>query len=803
MCGVLAIALAAIPCAAPAGQAALPDLGLGAAVDLELLERPGSGSEDAAGALASRLEAGIAEVRRATLAQNRDSDPLLEAPTPQNAALLLRLHTLEALAAACGRDLDGIRFAAHSESLEAALRLQMDELRPDATSLLPVAAGLRLSSREAERILPALEAVWQQHCGANRERLDGATAYLLLHTFPASQVPELARMWRPAAADAWDAAIAGLGSSSNVNAGRVVAVDDPVRQIHMAARLLVTSGVVAASRVQAPLEALGTKIETPQDHAKVAIALDSLAAALGDDVPRASPILGSRHDYYRRRGAQAPSLHPSEETLARVVGRNAVARLAALLDRQVLERLGMRASAEVEPVEIVPGQQLAAAWTLEAATAARFVSRQASVGGMVASVRDPQVEIAAGARALVRTGFVSLQRAATGTVLAVDLALAGSIDGWGHVVLRDRVTARVVAPVQASLLPVGDPLLDGGRKGIEAIVTSRAPHPVRGTVRVLATSDWKIEPARQFRFTLLRPGQSARTRIDVEMPPLASPGPYDFLVRLEVDDQPVGTLGTRLVRPVEWVVVGPFAPPRAGRALPPEKGASLAARYTGAHGRQIAWRVAPRDAYDPDGGLDLEALFPETTEPVAACALTVVESPEVTPAVLRLDGAVAASWNGKLVPADGRVRVESGRNTLLVRTRSTSDGWRLQVELRDESGAPLRVLANDLARLLDGYADLERSPRTGPSGQPPDRIVVVAFTGPAPATEVAVLGSFNAWVPLGLERQADGSWRRELRLAPGRYAYKLLVDGLLRPDPAASTSEPDGFGGRNSLLIVH
>jgi hypothetical protein len=212
--------------------------------------------------------------------------------------------------------------------------------------------------------------------------------------------------------------------------------------------------------------------------------------------------------------------------------------------------------------------------------------------------------------------------------------------------------------------------------------------------------------------------------------------------------------------------------------------------------------VAPRDAYDRDGGLDLGALFPDVQRDASACAFSVVESPEVAPVVLRATGGARMMWNGELVPPDGKVRLDSGRNTLLVRSRSDPAGWRVLVELRDPRGQPLRVLANDLARLLDGYAELERAQRTAGRGEPSDRIVVLSFQGAIPAQEVAVLGSFNAWVPQEFERQPDGSWRSTLRLAPGRYSYKLLVDGRLRPDPAAASTEPDGFGGRNSLLIV-
>jgi hypothetical protein len=373
---------------------------------------------------------------------------------------------------------------------------------------------------------------------------------------------------------------------------------------------------------------------------------------------------------------------------------------------------------------------------------------------------------------------------------------------WGKVPLADRGRLHVVAPVQASLAPLDDLLLDGASKSVDIVVTSRAPRPIAGTLRVLGTSDWQVTPARAFEFTLRRPGQTARARVDLRLPGATSPGPYELAVRLDVEGEMTGTLRTTLVRPMEWVLVGPFAPPAAGGSLPPESGASIGTRYAGIDGRQIAWRIAPRDAYDPDGGLDLEALFPDPAPGSSACALTVLEAPEPATAVLHARGVERAIWNGVDVPPDGRVPMLRGRNTLLVRSRAQADGWRVTAQLRDPAGEPLRVVTNDLSQLLDGYADLEHAPMRPGESRPPDRVVVVRWKAAPRAKEVAILGTFNAWVPLELQRQPDGSWQRELRLRPGRYAYKLLVDGHMRPDPASKGTEPDGFGGRNSLLVV-
>ena len=45
------------------------------------------------------------------------------------------------------------------------------------------------------------------------------------------------------------------------------------------------------------------------------------------------------------------------------------------------------------------------------------------------------------------------------------------------------------------------------------------------------------------------------------------------------------------------------------------------------------------------------------------------------------------------------------------------------------------------------------------------------------AGEVKLAGEFNNWIPEATERQEDGSWSREVSLAPGKYMYKFVVDG--------------------------
>jgi len=73
------------------------------------------------------------------------------------------------------------------------------------------------------------------------------------------------------------------------------------------------------------------------------------------------------------------------------------------------------------------------------------------------------------------------------------------------------------------------------------------------------------------------------------------------------------------------------------------------------------------------------------------------------------------------------------------------------------------------------------------------------------ASSVNVAGEFNAWSTSAdaLTKQTDGSWSITKKLAPGRYAYKFVVDGgTWKEDPSAKETVDDGFGGKNAIMVV-
>jgi chromosome partitioning protein len=66
-------------------------------------------------------------------------------------------------------------------------------------------------------------------------------------------------------------------------------------------------------------------------------------------------------------------------------------------------------------------------------------------------------------------------------------------------------------------------------------------------------------------------------------------------------------------------------------------------------------------------------------------------------------------------------------------------------------------------------------------------------------------GDFNGWVPDSgtvLKRHGDGSWTKFFPLRPGRYEYKLVVDGQWVVDPLNPKRVGNDVGSMNSVLEV-
>jgi hypothetical protein len=93
-----------------------------------------------------------------------------------------------------------------------------------------------------------------------------------------------------------------------------------------------------------------------------------------------------------------------------------------------------------------------------------------------------------------------------------------------------------------------------------------------------------------------------------------------------------------------------------------------------------------------------------------------------------------------------------------------------------------------------------------PVARPVSDTVFVRFELAAPqARSVSIAGSFNGWQvgALAMSRSRSGVWSATVPLPVGEHRYEFVVDGTRWvPDPTAHDVVDDGFGGRNSVIVV-
>jgi 1,4-alpha-glucan branching enzyme len=73
------------------------------------------------------------------------------------------------------------------------------------------------------------------------------------------------------------------------------------------------------------------------------------------------------------------------------------------------------------------------------------------------------------------------------------------------------------------------------------------------------------------------------------------------------------------------------------------------------------------------------------------------------------------------------------------------------------------------------------------------------------AKKVEIAGDFNNWKPQSstLDKVGNsGIWQTKMNLQPGKYRYRLVVDGQWQQDPYNEVTEANPFGGYNSVVEV-
>jgi len=95
----------------------------------------------------------------------------------------------------------------------------------------------------------------------------------------------------------------------------------------------------------------------------------------------------------------------------------------------------------------------------------------------------------------------------------------------------------------------------------------------------------------------------------------------------------------------------------------------------------------------------------------------------------------------------------------------------------------------------------KQGPNVTPEG------VIFNYKAEGKNRQVYLAGNFNNWTKddpkyLMKDDDGDGIWSITVKLAPGTYQYKYVIEGKWTQDTYAPGEAPDGFGGRNSQFDV-
>jgi hypothetical protein len=95
----------------------------------------------------------------------------------------------------------------------------------------------------------------------------------------------------------------------------------------------------------------------------------------------------------------------------------------------------------------------------------------------------------------------------------------------------------------------------------------------------------------------------------------------------------------------------------------------------------------------------------------------------------------------------------------------------------------------------------KQGPNVTPEG------VVFNYKAEGKNRKIYLAGNFNNWnqadpAYLMKDDDGDGIWSITVKLAPGTYQYKYVIEGKWTQDTYAPGEAPDGFGGRNSQFDV-
>jgi hypothetical protein len=489
------------------------------------------------------------------------------------------------------------------------------------------------------------------------------------------------------------------------------------------------------------------------------------------------------------------------------------------LYRLVSQKAGMSVAATVLDERAVVGQRIEVKWAINANGTEPIEIRSAEV------IRGQEADalVAAGETVIVHPGqphiFTTSFTARpdkVGSLTPWNLTLSLH-DGHGR---RIRYNAMRTVFVENQIdvtasFPDGQ-ILRGMQLPVDIRFVKRTNAQVTLTGTWFSPSGLQLLEGRQFQTTMSPAQDTLTVSVNVLVPSPCRPGSFPFKLKFFANGSDLGLISSSFFKPYQWLFLGPFRASETAISTPypPEKTVDLRRNYAGA-GKRIAWRELPETANLNFGELSMwGSLHPsgvgymytviESSIEKGQCPVYLASN---SPAALFLNGERVLDYRPSpdRVPARAEIRILRGMNNFLVKVvgdRST----RVFFKLGDDDNLASDEFNNNLWELVGNYGEFQERSRRMEVGESEDvqKLVTLRYTD-TNAHSVSVIGSFNGWSPehSRMRRIPDGSWEITLSLRPGKYAYRFLVNNRQQVlDPGCPIEEPDGYGGKNSVIYV-
>ena len=342
-------------------------------------------------------------------------------------------------------------------------------------------------------------------------------------------------------------------------------------------------------------------------------------------------------------------------------------------------------------------------------------------------------------------------------------------------------------------------------------------HPIQGVIEGVFFRDLGCTPELPARFMIKTNTDITTLPLTIDPPESLPPGRYPFTLSVKIDGSTVAAFEDELVKPVRWLHLGPL--PNRGWVI--DNATSLQSDLYGTHtlsdGRELCWSRVPHGAFDEYGSVLPDRLYGSGSD---RCMLlyTMVTSDKRRKVCWKIKSDNVTNFWINEIPLlgsgtsgsskSGVTMLREGRNAFLVASAWNKLPDRIMLEISDENGMPLAGIGNDVNVVVRDFARVNETTDKSSltplpsSGEPRE----VTFTIDHPdASEVSLIGEFNNWSPETnpMKLTGSGMWSVTVTLPPGTYSYKFLIDRKQKlPDPASKGSEPDGFGGTNSVKKI-